>query len=141
MGMFGRCCSWMRLRALSCVTGLNDLPVSPARAAVLSAPTPRGGAAGMLRNSRLEISGMIESPFRAPHATVWGATLFASLRHLDVVACRLHVPQRHHGVVLVDHVMAVDRVLMQPIAEAEEQLHPLVGMQLRNILASLVRRH
>src|SRR5215469_17190960 len=37
--------------------------------------------------------------------------------------------------------MTVDRILMQPIAEAEEQLNPLVGMQLRDVLPSRVCGH
>src|SRR5215472_16650668 len=35
--------------------------------------------------------------------------------------------------------MAMDRVLMQPIAEAEEQLHALVGMQLGYIFSPKIR--
>ncbi len=48
------------------------------------------------------------------------------------------LPDRHHGVVLMHHVVTVDRVLAQPVAEAEEQLHALVGMQLRHVLAAQV---
>src|SRR5260370_918210 len=129
----------MRLRAVSCVTGAN-LPVSPPAAAVLRTPAARGAVAARLRNFRLETSGMIESPFRAPHYHV-GRSLSPLLWHQHVVASRLDVPQRHHGVVFMHHVMAVDRVLMQPIAEAEEQLHPLVGMQLRHVLASRFTRY
>src|SRR5579859_858257 len=42
------------------------------------------------------------------------------LRHHDVVALRLNMPDCHHGVVLMHHVMAVNWVLAQPVAEAEE---------------------
>src|SRR5712692_8062188 len=57
------------------------------------------------------------------------------LRYLHSVACRLDVPERHHGVVFVHHVMAMDGVLAQPVAEAEEEFHALVRTQLRHILA------
>ena len=36
--------------------------------------------------------------------------------------------------------MAVDRVLAQPVAEAEEELHALVGMQLGNVLSGTFDR-
>src|SRR5215472_14038257 len=142
IGIFGRCCSWMRLRAPSCVMGANlRSPPSSAETIVLRAPAAMGAAAVRLRNFRLETSGMIESPFRAPHLFVQGAVSSLLLRHQYVVACCLDVPQGHHGVVFVDHVMTVDRILMQPIAEAEEQLNPLVGMQLRDVLPSRVCGH
>src|SRR5712692_5783301 len=57
------------------------------------------------------------------------------LRYLHSVACRLDVPERHHGVVFVHHVMAMDGVLAQPVAEAEEEFHALVRTQLRHVLA------
>src|SRR5579864_2456643 len=61
------------------------------------------------------------------------------LRHQDVVARRLNVPQGHHGVIFMNYVMAMNRVLAQPIAEAEENLHSLVGVHLYYVLTSLVR--
>src|SRR6266404_7024305 len=39
------------------------------------------------------------------------------------------------------HVVTVDGVLTQPVTEAEEQLYPLVGMQLGHVLAPLVNGH
>src|SRR5215468_3712501 len=105
MGIFGRCCSWMRLRAPSCVMGAN-LRSSPSSAVaiVLRAPAATGAAAVRLRNFRLETSGMIESPFRAPHHFLMqGAVSSLLLRHQYVVACCLDMPQGHHGVVFVHH--------------------------------------
>src|SRR5215472_12526729 len=80
--MFGRCCSWIRLRAISWVIGANDLPTLAAGAALpgigendlpVSAraveprtPAARGAAAVSLMNFRLEKSDMIESPFPRP---------------------------------------------------------------------------
>src|SRR5215472_15004789 len=80
--MFGRCCSWIRLRAISWVIGANDLPTLAAGAALpgigendlpvsvraveLRTPAARGAAAVSLINLRLEKSDMIESPFPRP---------------------------------------------------------------------------
>src|SRR5262249_30494436 len=95
MGIFGRCCSWMRLRAPSCVIGANVLLVSPATTAVPRTPAARGAAAVRLRNFRLETSGMIESPFRAPPRIFGVGRSFQPLFKAPV-CCRL-LPRRATG--------------------------------------------
>src|SRR5580658_3693870 len=61
------------------------------------------------------------------------------LRHVDVVPAVSHdVPQSHHGVILVNHVVAVDRILTHPVAEAEEELHTFVRVYLHHVLARLL---
>src|ERR1700720_3086857 len=70
-----------------------------------------------------------------PQAGPGVQTAFRELRHVDVVSHGQDVPQSHHGVVLVYDVVAVDWILADPVAEAEEELDTLVGMQLRDILS------
>src|SRR5712692_8881639 len=48
------------------------------------------------------------------------------------IALWLDVPEPHHGVVFMHHVVTMNRVLAQPVAEAEEQEYALVGVQLRH---------
>src|ERR1700722_17234137 len=62
-------------------------------------------------------------------------------RHLYVVALCHDVPQRHHCVILVHHVVTVDRVLTRPVAEFEEQHRALVRMQLRDVLPAEIGRY
>jgi hypothetical protein len=84
---------------------------------------------------------LLETTFMAPPSSgaFPGAT---SSRDIDVVflAGWYDVPKSHHGVVLMNHVVTVEGVLAQPVAEAEEQLHAFVGMHLRHILAPQVGR-
>src|SRR5258707_14611780 len=134
--MLGKLCFWIRWRAWSDKVSAGGVEGVLPKAVLLSKPAAKGPAtrgaaargAAALRNFRLEISCIIESP-SAPHAKlVCGTPFLASLRNQHGVSSRLDVPDGHHGVVFMDHVVAVDRVLMQPIAETEEQLHPLIGM-------------
>ena len=56
-------------------------------------------------------------------------------RYEYVVALQRDVPEGHHRVILMHDVVTVHGILAQPVAEADKQLHPLVGMQLRDVLA------
>src|ERR1700719_5211390 len=66
-----------------------------------------------------------------------GRSFGSTLRHEHIVSLRHDVPKRHHGVVFVHHVVAVNRIFPDPVAEAEEELHPLIGMQLSHVLARI----
>ena len=48
------------------------------------------------------------------------------------------MPESHHGVVFVHNVVAVNRILPDPVAEAEEELNTLVRMDLHYVLASVL---
>src|SRR5712691_7067857 len=119
------------------------LAVAPA-ALLLKMPPARGAIAVKLTNFLLERSDMTECLLsrllarRGPRAQ--SSTLLRN-QYGIFLPWRHNVPERHHGVVFMHHVMAVDGVLAQPVAEAEEEFHPLVGMQLGHVLAPQVPRH
>src|SRR5215469_2090326 len=143
-GTLGRCNRWIRCRAKSDTVGLEPwagaLSLVPATAAV----APARGASAVQLNSFLLVKSTICLSLSASLGRVCRPRMqiyVTALRHQDVVALRRHLPDCHHGVVLMHHVVAVDRVFAQPVAEAEEQLHPLVGVELGNVLASEVRRY
>src|SRR5262245_48011629 len=55
-----------------------------------------------------------------------------------VVALVVHPEEHHHRVVLVNDVVAVNRVVPAEVAEAEEQLDLLVEAQAEDVLAGVV---
>src|SRR5262245_187785 len=57
-----------------------------------------------------------------------------------VSAVRIDLPTQHHRVILVNHVMAVQRVAAGPVAESEEELNPLVRTQLCHVLTRALHR-
>src|SRR5882762_3781686 len=89
----------------------------------------KGAIAARPRSSLLDKSCMTEDLLSVTLASA------SSLTAPSGVALRLDMPQRHHGVVFVDHVMAMDGILPEPVSEAEEQLNALVLLQLGYILA------
>src|SRR5690349_6944708 len=107
-------CDGLPAVAAACVA------VRAAAAPAVNAAAPASGASAVQPNSFLrDTSDMSENP-------PWRFS-----RHQDLIALLHDVPEGHHGVVLVHHVVTMDRVLAQPVAEAEEQQHALVRMQLR----------
>src|SRR5438876_5224706 len=81
-----------------------------------------------LRQSWLTVSFLV-----LPRSTSW---------HLlsVCVSGRNDIPQSHHRVVFMHHVVAVNGVLAQPVAEAEEKQDPLVRTQLGHVLARLLNQ-
>src|SRR5260370_22815895 len=129
--MFGKCCSWMRLRAIADtvwsdvavlpavrVPGRGSLPLAPA-ALMLKTQPAKGAIPSRPKTFLLDISIMAHSLLFA-----WR---FSRHQH-RVCAAGHNVPYSHHGVVFMHHVVAVDGVLTQPVAEAEEEQDALVGM-------------
>src|SRR5580692_10374484 len=55
-----------------------------------------------------------------------------------VVAIRFDFPPSHHGVIFVNHVVAMQRIAAVEVAEAEEQLHPLRGLQPSHIFSGVL---
>src|SRR5580704_19523501 len=134
-GIFGKCCAWIRLRACSDSVSPVEATGCVAPAAVTKAPA-KGAMPSMPSTFLLDTTFMARlSSGVLPSAT--------SSRHVDVVflASWHEVPKSHHGVVLMNHVVTVDGVLAQPVAEAEEQLHAFVGMHLGHVLTPQVPRH
>src|SRR5215467_16041173 len=125
--MLGRFRSWMRRRAWSDKVSAEGAGVVPA-----AATTPPANGAIPNRPSNLRRDRLLMAH-----------NLLCQLWHQYAVflTCRHYVPQRHHGVVFMHHVMAVDGVLAQPVAETEEQLHPLVGMQRSHVFAAEILGH
>src|SRR5258708_39667801 len=119
---------WRTLsRASACVSG-TKVPVAPA---ALRTPRAKGTVPSRLSSFRLHGSYIAQSLLSISPDAIWRI-----LRHFNVVsAIRIHFPAQHHGVVLVNHVMAVQRVAAQPVAEAEEEFHAFVRMQLHNVFA------
>src|ERR1700722_19659186 len=143
-GTLGKCKRWMRRRANSdCV----NLPLPPATLLTPPSATPAATATGaiavQLNSLLLDMSAMSSVSLCASWAVrpQPREQICVSLRHQDVVSLKRNVPQGHHGVIFMDYVVTVDGVFAQPVAEAEEQLHALVGMQLGNIFAPQVRRY
>src|ERR1700683_5414960 len=123
-GTSGRCRRWMRRRASSDCVGLSlakaAVPVTPTAA---PAATARGAIAVQPNILLLDMSAMSSISFLLPGPSVpWprNAGSSSALRHQNVVSLKGHVPQGHHGVIFMDHVVTVDGVFAQPIAEAEE---------------------
>src|ERR1700739_3659523 len=134
----------MRCRARSdwVVGPLECVPDAVAQTAwpAPSTAAPASGVSAVQPNNFLLVkSAMFENPPCSspgvPRSTPGGSESRYGSRDQNVISLRYHVPQRHNGVVLVTHVVAVDRVLTQPVAEAEEEQRALVGMQLRHVLA------
>jgi len=51
-----------------------------------------------------------------------------------------NIPTHHHGVVFVDHVVAMHDILPGKIAETYEKLYSFVGSQIVNIFAAFLMR-
>src|SRR5947209_34094 len=49
-------------------------------------------------------------------------------------------PQRHHGMVFMDHIVAMQRVSPRKVAEAEENLHAFIVVKLHNIFTRFLNR-
>src|SRR5215467_4649983 len=92
-------------------------------ARALTAPPARGAAPSRLSIFLLD-SSLIES---SPYSVVPACALW---HFLGVGPGLHHIPQAHHGVIFVHHVVAVDGVLAQPVPEAEEEQDALIGSQL-----------
>src|SRR5712692_9446746 len=138
--MLGKCCSWMRLRDIAdtvrsevaaavlrpaLASGRASLPLAPA-ALMLTRPPAKGAIPSRPSSFLLDTSIMAHSLLLA-----WR---FSRHKH-RVCAAGHNVPNPHHGVVFMHHVVAVDGILAQPVAEAEEEQDALVGMQLGHVLA------
>src|SRR5499427_1092204 len=101
--------------------------------------------APMLRKFRLanrfmavtSLPSLMAAPAGRTEGRCFGSTL---RRQYSVRPCRLDVPKRHHGVIFVHHVVTVNRIFPGPVAELEEEPHPLVGMQLSDVLARILDR-
>src|ERR1700719_2514432 len=139
----------MRCRANSDCVGF---PLPPATLLAAPRATPAATAAGaiavQLNSFLLDMSAMSNLSFMRLLGRLFPAqgSRFApaygtKLRNQDVVSLKRNLPQGHHGVIFMDHVVTVSGVLAQPVAEAEEQLDALVGMQLSHVLAPQVGRH
>src|ERR1700722_17351351 len=128
----------MRSRGVNLVF---DACTRPAPLATSGKEAANGAAAATPKRFRLDRFMMCLSSLSAPSATTLrakGLNVGSVLRYQHIVASGLNVPQSHHGVIFMHHVVAVNGVAAKPIAEAEEQEHALVGVQLGYVLSRVL---
>src|SRR5438105_4509308 len=114
------------------------LPMSGPRSRAATAPTPPPARARPMVSALRRLTASIAPP--SPSSIGSGLGSGRGSRLVLVVADLVHVPEQHHGVVLVDGVVAVHGIGALVVAEAHDQLDLVAWTQLDRVLAPVLHR-
>src|SRR3989440_3441033 len=128
----------MAARAGSAWWKLRWLAMSGPRSRAATAPTPPPARARPMVRAWRRVTASIAPP--PPASTGFGLGSGRRSWLGLVVADLVHVPEQHHGVVLVDGVVAVHRVRPPEVPEALDELDLVAGAQPDGVLAPVLER-